>query len=108
MKVARTLQKNLCLRIISLLQDIRPFIRRHSLNPPYSSKADGLAAGKGVVIPETIEEAEKELTQMLEDAKFGAASSKVVIEEFLKGIECSVFVLSDGENYKVLPVAKGL
>ena len=77
-----------------------------SLNPPYVLKADGLAAGKGVVIPETIEEAEKELTQMLEDAKFGAASSKVVIEEFLKGIECSVFVLSDGENYKVLPVAK--
>ncbi len=69
-----------------------------SLNPPYVLKADGLAAGKGVVIPETIEEAEKELTQMLEDAKFGAASSKVVIEEFLKGIECSVFVLSDGEN----------
>lgn len=77
-----------------------------TLNPPYVLKADGLAAGKGVVIPETIEEAEKELTQMLEDAKFGAASSKVVIEEFLKGIECSVFVLSDGENYKVLPVAK--
>ena len=74
--------------------------------PPYVLKADGLAAGKGVIIPETIEEAEKELREMLEDAKFGAASSKVVIEEFLKGIECSVFVLSDGENYKVLPVAK--
>jgi phosphoribosylamine--glycine ligase len=77
-----------------------------TLNPPYVLKADGLAAGKGVVIPETIEEAEKELTQMLELAKFGEASAKVVIEEFLKGIECSVFVLSDGENYKILPVAK--
>lgn len=86
------------------LEEGKAFLR--TLNPPYVLKADGLAAGKGVVIPETIEEAEKELTQMLEDAKFGAASSKVVIEEFLKGIECSVFVLSDGENYKILPVAK--
>lgn len=86
------------------LEEGKAFLK--TLNPPYVLKADGLAAGKGVVIPETIEEAEKELTQMLEDAKFGAASSKVVIEEFLKGIECSVFVLSDGENYKILPVAK--
>ena len=86
------------------LQGGKDFLK--TLNPPYVLKADGLAAGKGVVIPETIEEAEKELTQMLEEAKFGEASQKVVIEEFLKGIECSVFVLSDGENYKILPVAK--
>ena len=86
------------------LQGGKDFLK--TLNPPYVLKADGLAAGKGVVIPETIEEAEKELTQMLECAKFGEASQKVVIEEFLKGIECSVFVLSDGENYKILPVAK--
>ena len=86
------------------LQGGKDFLK--TLNPPYVLKADGLAAGKGVVIPETIEEAEKELTQMLECAKFGEASAKVVIEEFLKGIECSVFVLSDGENYKILPVAK--
>ncbi len=86
------------------LQEGKNFLK--TLNPPYVLKADGLAAGKGVVIPETIEEAEKELTEMLECAKFGEASAKVVIEEFLKGIECSVFVLSDGENYKILPVAK--
>ena len=86
------------------LQGGKDFLK--TLNPPYVLKADGLAAGKGVVIPETIEEAEKELTEMLECAKFGEASAKVVIEEFLKGIECSVFVLSDGENYKILPVAK--
>jgi phosphoribosylamine---glycine ligase len=76
------------------------------LNPPYVLKADGLAAGKGVVIPNTIEEAKAELRAMLADAKFGAASSKVVIEEFLKGIELSVFVLSDGRSYKILPAAK--
>lgn len=77
-----------------------------TLSPPYVLKADGLAAGKGVVILNTLEEAEKELTQMLENNKFGTASNKVVIEEFLSGIECSVFVLTDGTNYKVLPVAK--
>ncbi|MFA6806484.1 MAG: phosphoribosylamine--glycine ligase [Bacteroidales bacterium] len=77
-----------------------------TLAPPYVLKADGLAGGKGVVIPETISEAERELRDMLECAKFGEASAKVVIEEFLEGIECSVFVLSDGENYKILPVAK--
>lgn len=78
----------------------------NSLKPPYVLKADGLAAGKGVVIPNTLEEAQEELTQMLEHSKFGNASQKVVVEEFLKGIECSVFVLTDGENYKILPVAK--
>ena len=76
------------------------------LRPPYVLKADGLAAGKGVVIPETLAEAEIELTSMLQDGKFGDASAKVVIEEFLKGIELSVFVLTDGENYKILPSAK--
>jgi phosphoribosylamine--glycine ligase len=77
-----------------------------TLNPPYVLKADGLAAGKGVVIPETLQEAKKELTEMLANAKFGNASAKVVIEEFLKGIELSVFVLTDGKNYKILPAAK--
>jgi phosphoribosylamine--glycine ligase len=77
-----------------------------NLNPPYVLKADGLAAGKGVVIPETLEDAKKELTEMLAHAKFGKASASVVIEEFLKGIELSVFVLTDGKNYKLLPAAK--
>jgi phosphoribosylamine--glycine ligase len=77
-----------------------------TLEPPYVLKADGLAAGKGVVIPNTLAEAKQELTAMLADAKFGAASSKVVIEEFLKGIELSVFVLTDGNSYKILPAAK--
>lgn len=76
------------------------------LNPPYVLKADGLAAGKGVVIPTALGEAKKELRAMLADAKFGEASSKVVIEEFLQGIELSVFVLSDGNSYKMLPAAK--
>jgi phosphoribosylamine--glycine ligase len=75
------------------------------LSPPYVLKADGLAAGKGVVIPTTLEEAKKELSEML-SGKFGNASAKVVIEEFLKGIELSVFVLSDGNSYKILPSAK--
>lgn len=77
-----------------------------TLSPPYVLKADGLAAGKGVVIPDTLEEAKKELTEMLANSKFGDASEKVVIEEFLKGIELSVFVLSDGNSYKILPAAK--
>lgn len=77
-----------------------------TLQPPYVLKADGLAAGKGVVIPETLEEAKKELSDMLANARFGEASAKVVIEEFLKGIELSVFVLSDGNSYKILPEAK--
>lgn len=77
-----------------------------TLSPPYVLKADGLAAGKGVVIPGTIAEAKKELHDMLANAKFGSASAKVVIEEFLKGIELSVFVLTDGKHYKLLPAAK--
>ena len=76
-----------------------------SLEAPYVLKADGLCAGKGVLILPTLEEAQKELKEML-GGMFGDASATVVIEEFLSGIECSVFVLSDGENYKVLPVAK--
>ena len=77
-----------------------------TLSAPYVLKADGLAAGKGVLIPETLEEAKISLKEMLADAKFGEASSKVVIEEHLKGIELSVFVLTDGISYKILPSAK--
>mgnify|MGYP003295372282 CR=1 FL=1 len=76
-----------------------------TLEAPYVLKADGLAAGKGVLIIPDLETAKTELANML-DGKFGAASSTVVIEEFLSGIECSVFVLTDGESYKILPVAK--
>jgi phosphoribosylamine---glycine ligase len=77
-----------------------------TLKPPYVLKADGLAAGKGVLILSDINEAKKELKNMLVDSKFGAASSKVVIEEFLDGIELSCFVLTDGKHYKLLPTAK--
>lgn len=77
-----------------------------TLNAPYVLKADGLAAGKGVIIPTTLDAAKAELNEMLANAKFGNASSKVVIEEFLKGIELSVFVLTDGNSYKILPAAK--
>jgi len=77
-----------------------------SMKPPYVLKADGLAAGKGVLILNSLEEAQEELKSMLADAKFGDASSRVVIEQFLKGIELSVFVITDGESYKILPEAK--
>ena len=77
-----------------------------TLSPPYVLKADGLAAGKGVLIQETLEEAKTSLKEMLADAKFGDASNKVVIEEHLKGMELSVFVLTDGISYKILPSAK--
>ena len=77
----------------------------HSLQAPYVLKADGLCAGKGVLIVNTLEEAEHELRSMLE-GKFGAAGATVVIEEFLCGIECSVFVMTDSQHYKILPVAK--
>lgn len=76
-----------------------------TLQPPYVLKADGLCAGKGVLIVPTLEEAKKEFKEML-DGMFGNASANVVIEEFLSGIECSVFVLTDGKNYKILPEAK--
>lgn len=77
-----------------------------TLESPYVLKADGLAAGKGVLILKNLEEAKQELENMLSHSKFGAASAKVVIEEFLDGIELSVFVLTDGKNYKMLPTAK--
>lgn len=76
-----------------------------TLRPPYVLKADGLAGGKGVVIPNTLKDAETELEQML-GGKFGKAGNKVVIEEFLQGIEVSVFVLTDGKDYMILPQAK--
>ena len=76
-----------------------------TLKPPYVLKADGLAAGKGVLIIDTFEEAVEELNHMLQ-GMFGEASQTVVIEEFLDGIECSVFVITDGTDYKILPIAK--
>jgi phosphoribosylamine--glycine ligase len=88
----------------STLNEAKTFLKE--LQSPYVLKADGLAAGKGVLILDNIEEAEKELDEMLLNAKFGEASAKVVIEEFLNGIELSIFVLTDGKNYKVLPAAK--
>ena len=85
------------------LEEGKAFLR--TLKAPYVLKADGLCAGKGVLILSTLEEAEKELEEML-GGMFGGASSRVVIEEFLDGIECSVFVLTDGKTYKILPEAK--
>jgi phosphoribosylamine---glycine ligase len=86
------------------LDDGVDFLR--TLPPPYVLKADGLAAGKGVIICKTLEEAVGEFTHMLQDSTFGAASDKVVVEEFLTGIELSVFILADGKNYLLLPEAK--
>lgn len=77
-----------------------------NMNPPYVLKADGLAAGKGVLIIDNLQNAKDELRSMILDKKFGDSSSKVVIEEFLDGIELSCFVLTDGKNYKTLPFAK--
>ena len=77
-----------------------------TLKPPFVLKADGLAAGKGVLILDDLDQAKSELESMLVDAKFGEASSRVVIEEFLDGIELSIFVLTDGDSYKILPSAK--
>ena len=85
------------------MQEGKDFLR--TLQPPYVLKADGLCAGKGVLILPTLEEAEKELEEML-GGMFGGASSRVVIEEYMSGIECSVFVLTDGKDYKILPEAK--
>ncbi|MCL7752808.1 phosphoribosylamine--glycine ligase [Polaribacter sp. Z022] len=86
------------------LQDGFAFLE--TLEPPFVLKADGLAAGKGVLILNSLEEAKAELEEMVSNQKFGEASATVVIEEFLKGIELSVFVLTDGKNYKILPSAK--
>lgn len=77
-----------------------------AMSPPYVLKADGLAAGKGVLILDSLKAAKQELKSMLSDAKFGEASSRVVIEQFLKGIELSCFVITDGDAYKILPEAK--
>jgi phosphoribosylamine--glycine ligase len=85
-------------------QEAIEYIR--TLEPPYVLKADGLAAGKGVIISNDLAQAEKELKDMLKNLKFGSASSKVVIEQFLEGIELSVFVATDGKSYKILPEAK--
>lgn len=85
------------------LQEGLAFLK--TMNAPYVLKADGLAAGKGVLIINDLQEAEESLKEML-DGQFGTASSKVVIEEFLSGIECSVFAITDGKDYKILPVAK--
>ena len=85
------------------LAEGKAFLR--TLRPPYVLKADGLCAGKGVLILSTLEEAEAQLEEML-GGMFGDASSRVVIEEFMSGIECSVFVLTDGKDYKILPEAK--
>ena len=82
------------------------FVFLEALEPPFVLKADGLAAGKGVLIIESLNEAKEELKSMLLESKFGNASSKVVIEEFLDGIELSVFVLTNGDSYKILPTAK--
>jgi len=89
--------------VASELDDAKAFLRK--LEPPYVLKADGLAAGKGVVIPQTLAEADAELEEML-GGKFGQASAKVVIEEFLSGPEFSVFVLTNGDDYQLLPVAR--
>ncbi len=77
-----------------------------TMQPPYVLKADGLAAGKGVLILNDLQEAKNELKNMLADAKFGDASSSVVVEQFLKGVELSCFVITDGDSYKILPEAK--
>ncbi|MBR1469552.1 MAG: phosphoribosylamine--glycine ligase [Prevotella sp.] len=77
-----------------------------TLEPPFVLKADGLCAGKGVLIVPTLDEAKHELREMLSASKFGQASARVVVEEFLSGIECSVFVLTDGQHYQILPEAK--
>jgi len=89
---------------VSNLEEGLAFI--HSLKPPYVLKADGLAAGKGVVICHSEEAALQEFTAMVRDAKFGQASARVVVEEFLSGIECSSFIITDGNSYLVLPEAK--
>ncbi len=88
----------------STLAEAKAYLR--SIKPPYVLKADGLAGGKGVVILATVEEADRELDAMLDKSKFGAASETVVIEDFLDGIELSVFALTDGKSYVLLPSAK--
>ncbi len=86
------------------LQETLRYMER--VEPPYVLKADGLAGGKGVIITEELDEARSELKNLIEGKKFGAASEKVLLEQFLKGIEVSFFVLTDGEDYRILPEAK--
>lgn len=86
------------------ISDAKSYLRAKTA--PYVLKADGLAAGKGVVIAQTLEEADRTLDEMLLDAKFGDASSRVVIEDFIQGVEFSIFAMSDGDNYIILPEAK--
>ena len=86
------------------LNEISRYMER--MDPPYVLKADGLAGGKGVIITEELDEARAELKNLIEQKKFGAASEKVLLEQFLKGIEVSFFVLTDGEDYRILPEAK--
>ena len=88
----------------SQLEEAKKYVTK--FNPPFVLKADGLAAGKGVVITNSVEDAQNSLTEMLENKQFGEASSKVLIEQFLDGIELSVFVLTDGKDYVILPEAK--
>ena len=90
--------------IKSEIEEARIFLK--SMKPPYVLKADGLAAGKGVVIAEDLDKAYQCLNEMFLQSKFGAAGERIVIEEFLDGIELSVFVLTDGKSYKILPEAK--
>ena len=94
---SKTFNKNSLSEGISFLEKI---------NPPYVLKADGLAAGKGVLILDDLEEAKTELSKMILDEKFGDASKNVLIEEYLDGIEVSVFAITDGHNYIILPEAK--
>ena len=94
---SKTFNKNNLSEGISFLEKI---------NPPYVLKADGLAAGKGVLILDDLEEAKSELSKMILDEKFGDASKNVLIEEYLDGIEVSVFAITDGYNYIILPEAK--
>jgi phosphoribosylamine---glycine ligase len=94
---AKTFQANESAEAIAFLKTVKP---------PFVLKADGLAAGKGVIITSELSEAEIAIREMLEEKKFGEASAKVLIEEFLDGIELSVFVLTDGKDYVILPEAK--
>jgi phosphoribosylamine--glycine ligase len=114
-KGVRIFQKSLCLNTIFPQPNIKASIKKilnkgldylDSVSAPYVLKADGPAAGKGVLIIDDLKEAKQELTNMLKNNKFGASGHNVVIEEFLEGIELSCFVLTDGNSYKILPYAK--
>ena len=91
--------------LLSMVNTLKKVAASSKPSRPLRAQGDGLCAGKGVLIVPTLEEAQRELRDML-GGMFGNASSRVVIEEFLSGIECSVFVLTDGRHYKILPEAK--